>query len=521
MASWAIHQWTTAPFPGSSWDPQTGQQVEAPGDGTLPASANARWARTCLLLSPHLAWLGPLVYGLSACLGRVVQDLLHDHLRRADLRAGEAPDHPAGRPTTSTSTSSTTSTSLAPVVPTTTTTPAPTVPTPIKYICPTPGEYTFPATTLTITETTTVCVGAATMAPPAGVTTAPTAGCPAVTVYPPGTYTAPQIVTTITETSVVVVCPFTTPAPAPTASSIPAPPPPAPTSDVPKEQPQPQPSTPATSPNPPKLGGGNQWAMTYTPYGSGGLCKDAAAVDADIKKIKESGFNSIRVYSTDCDTLPNVGAACKKYSVKMIIGVFVGAPGCDNGNPHVADQIAAIEKWGMWDLVDMAVVGNEALFNGFCTPDQLAALITKVRTMLRSHGCNAPVTTTDTVNGWQAPGVAEKICSVVDVVGANIHAYFNGNVQPSGAGDFVLSQLKIVEGLCGGKTGYVMESGWPSGGLCIDKSCASPDAQAAAIKSIQSVVGGQTVFFSFTNDDWKADGACQCEKSWGCGHLFA
>lgn len=438
------------------------------------------------------------------------------------------PTTPPAAPTTSTSTRSTTSSSSAPVVPTTT--PAPTVPTAIKYVCPTPGVYTFPATTLTLTETTTVCIGAPTMAPSgtkttggltSGITAAPTAGCPAVTVYPPGTYTAPEIVTTITETSVVVVCPFTTPVPTSTAPATAAPPPPAPTSDVPKVQPTPQPSTPATSPNPPKLGGGNQWAMTYTPYGPGGFCKDAAAVDADIKKIKESGFNSLRVYSTDCDTLPNVGAACKKYGVKMIIGVFVGAPGCDNGNPHVADQIAAIEKWGMWDLVEMAVVGNEALFNGFCTPDQLVALITKVRTMLRSHGCNAPVTTTDTVGGWQAPGVAEKVCGAVDVVGANIHAYFNGNVQPSAAGEFVSSQLKIVETLCGGKAGYVMETGWPSNGKCMGStSCATPDAQAAAIKSIQAVLGGQSVFFSFTNDDWKADGECMCEKSWGCGYLF-
>lgn len=103
-----IHQWTTAPSPGTlpkkkkRWQlpPETiygsshllfGQgarlilgptdwsTVEAPGDGTLlgplPASANARWARACLMLSPHPAWLGPLVYGLSACLGRVCENV--------------------------------------------------------------------------------------------------------------------------------------------------------------------------------------------------------------------------------------------------------------------------------------------------------------------------------------------------------------------------------------------------------------------------------------------------------------
>ncbi|KAL8388383.1 hypothetical protein RB599_003209 [Gaeumannomyces hyphopodioides] len=443
------------------------------------------------------------------------------------------PEKPAVTPVAVTSVAVPTTTS-APVVPPKTTGP-PTIPTPIQELCPTPGTYTFPAKTITLTETTTVCGAEVTKVPSGthtmgGVTTVvttattvvcpvataeplpngdvtsiikmttyvcPTAGTytigphtttvtkekevlvPVVTVYPPGTYTAPAVVTTVTETSVVVVCPFTSPAPAPTAAATTAAPPPAVTSEAPKvtetpkqqtvEQPKPQSSSPATSPNPPKLGGGNQWAMTYTPYGSGGFCKDAAAVDADIKKIKASGFNSIRVYSTDCDTLPNVGAACKKYGVKMIIGVFIGAPGCDNGNPHVADQIAAIEKWGMWDLVEMAVVGNEALFNGFCTPDQLVTLITK------------------------GQGVAEKVCGAVDVVGANIHAYFNGNVQPSEAGTFVQSQLQIVESLCGGKTGYVMESGWPSAGNCIQNSCPGKDAQATAIKSIQASIGARRV----------------------------
>lgn len=450
------------------------------------------------------------------------------------------------------------------------TTPPAVVPTPIAQQCPTPGTYTFPATTLVVTETVNACAPATTKVPAGNhtlggvttvVTTATTVVCPVATVktedngdvtsvvtqttyfcpaagtytiggtttsvtsetevvfptvtsFPPGTYTAPAV-TTVVETQTVVYCPFTSDVPAPTATAT------ATAAPSVSATPSKTPDTPSTSPSSPPLGGGNQWAMTYTPYGNGGVCKSASDVDSDIARIAGGGFKTVRVYSTDCNTLPNVGAACRKHGIKMIIGVFVGAPGCSNGSPQVAEQIKAIKEWAQWDLVEMCVVGNEALFNGFCTPNQLKDLIGEVKTVLRSGGCNAPITTTDTVGGWEAQGVADVICPVVDVVSANIHAYFNGAVQPEGAGKFVSGQLQQVKNLCGGKEGYIMETGWPTGGKCIGTSCPGTQQQEVAIKSIQQEIGGKSVFFSWTDDDWKQPGDCGCENHFGCGRLFS
>lgn len=380
------------------------------------------------------------------------------------------------------------------------------------FVCPSSGTYVIGGTTTAVSTETTMTV-------------------PTITTYPPGTYTAPAV-TTVVDTKTVVYCPFTTDTPAPTVAptsaaaptSSAAPPPPKPSPSKTPETSPPVSSPPVSSPpatSPPKLGGGNQWAMTYTPYGNGGVCKSVEEVDSDIAKIKAGGFKTVRVYSTDCNTLPNVGAACRKHGVKMIIGVFVGQPGCTNGSPQIAEQISAIKSWAQWDLVEMCVVGNEALFNGHCTPGQLKDLIGEVRGVLRSGGCNAPVTTTDTVGGWEGQGVAETICPVVDFVSANIHAYFNGAVQPKDAGKFVSSQLQQVSNLCGGKEGYIMETGWPTNGKCIGTSCPGEQQQADAIKSIQQECGGKSVFFSWTNDDWKAPGDCGCENFFGCGRLFS
>ncbi|CAK7263594.1 hypothetical protein SEPCBS57363_000639 [Sporothrix epigloea] len=451
-----------------------------------------------------------------------------------------------------------------------------TVPTLVVETCPTPGTYTFAATTVVVTETTTVCGGSTTSVPagthtlggvttvvetettvvcpvattstlPNGVVTSiieeityvcPSAGTytigpvttvcatetvvvvPVVTSFVPGTYTRPAVVTTVTVTDVVVYCPFSIPtvAPAPpppvqTTIKKVAPAPPAKTSAA-APKPKPKSSTPAT------IGGsGDQWAITYTPYTVTGGCKSSAQVLVDIQEIKAKGFTTVRVYSTDCDTLPSVGAACESVGLKIIIGVFIGEVGCDNANPDVASQIAAIKAWGKWELVELVVVGNEAGNQGFCTPGQLKELIVEVKEIIVEAGCTVPVTTTDTVNTWQDTNFSGVLCEVVDVVACNSHAYFNAETTPAQAGAFVSSQLEIVKGICG-LEGYVMESGWPSSCVANGVATCSVSDQATAISSLKEALGHSIVFFSYSNDAWKDDGACACEQHWGCGQLF-
>ncbi|KAL2154175.1 hypothetical protein VTH82DRAFT_2851 [Thermothelomyces myriococcoides] len=426
---------------------------------------------------------------------------------------------PAPAPTPSTSTpvaEPTTSTSSGPVL----------VPTPIEQTLPTPGTYTIPATTVVLTKTTTVC-GASSSEVPAGthtlggvttvVETATTVVCPVATTetqdngvvtsviktttyvcpsagtytiapittevpeattvtipvvetYPPGTYTAPEVVTTVTETSVIVTCPFTSATPAePTSAPSPTEPAPAPPStskDAPappsssKVAPSPSPS-PSKGPNPDDHG--KRWAITYTPYTPEGNCKGPAEVNEDVAAIAKAGFKALRVYSTDCDTLPNVGDAARNHGLRLIVGIFIGQFGCENGSPTVNEQINALKKWSQWDLVDLCVVGNEALFNGFCTVSELASLINRVKSELGSVGYNGAFTTTDVVSAWINNDVS-AICDAIDVTACNAHAYFNPETKPADAGRFVAGQLSIVEKVCG-KPGYVMETGWPSAAL--------------------------------------------------------
>ncbi|ROW14789.1 hypothetical protein VPNG_03772 [Cytospora leucostoma] len=265
---------------------------------------------------------------------------------------------------------------------------------------------------------------------------------------------------------------------------------------------------------------GSLWAMTYTPYDSdSGDCKTADVVDADVASIAAAGFGVLRVYSTDCDTLTNVGAAAAKYSVKIITGIFISEVGCANGSPDVDTQISALKEWGQWDLVELMAVGNEALYDGYCTAQELVDLISHVKSELSDY--TGPYTTTDIVAAWQETEVQDLVCDAIDVVSANVHSYFSADTAPLDAGDFVKGQIEIVEQACGGsKKGYVLECGYPTAGATNGLNIPSVANQKIAIASIQAAIGDRVVFFSLFDDQWKEPGTCECEQHWGVGSLF-
>ena len=454
------------------------------------------------------------------------------------------------------------------------------VPTASVTTCPTTGVYTFPATTITVTEDTTVCEATSTQVPSGthtvgGVTTVveteTTVVCPYATttsvsgevtstvltttyvcpsagtytiapmtttcsestiwVYPtpasftPGEYTRPANTVTVSETDYVYVCPFSAPTTsivvAPPASSVPASSIPASSSPA-----QPASSAPASSSSSPKpsspssstgLGnpGGKQWAMTYTPYSANGQCKSAEDVMTDIKAVSAAGFTSIRLYSTDCSGLENVGSACKAAGIKMIIGIFIEASGISGAQEQVTDIIA----WAQFDIVELIVIGNEAVFNGYCSASDLAAFITSCKSAFSGAGYSGPCTTTEPVDVWQSNH--ETLCAVVDIVAFQGHPFYNAGTDAASAGTFVQSQFDIMNALCPGKSeSYNLECGWPSAGSCNDKACPGTSEQVTAIQAISSATGGITVIMSTFDDDWKPAGQFDEDQHWGALHCY-
>ncbi|KAK4565553.1 hypothetical protein LTR86_004170 [Recurvomyces mirabilis] len=259
--------------------------------------------------------------------------------------------------------------------------------------------------------------------------------------------------------------------------------------------------------------------MAYTPYANDGTCKSAGTVASDIADIKSRGFTSVRLYATDCSGPQNVGSAAKANGLKMILGIFIDGSGIGS---KTNDQISTLTQWGQgqWDMVEMVVFGNEAIFNQYASASALAAGISDCKSKFQAAGYNGPVTTTDTVDAITTN--ANTICPVVDVIAANIHPFFNGQTVAANAGDFVASQLSILAGSCNNqKQAYNMETGWPSQGSSSGVAIPGLNDQKTAINSILSKAGSRSVMFSYQNDMWKAPGSLGVEQYWGCANLFS
>ena len=255
--------------------------------------------------------------------------------------------------------------------------------------------------------------------------------------------------------------------------------------------------------------------MTYSPYTSGGDCKTKAAVLSDLTVIKGKGFNLIRVYSTDCSGLEFIGDACKELGLNIIMGVYISSSGISAAQ----EQVSAIVKWAEWDMVKLIVVGNEAIQSGFVDASTLASFIQSASSSFKSAGYSGLITTTEPINVWQAHGAA-TLCSAVDIVGANIHPFFNADVTAEQAGEFVKTEFEVLDKICGGKDVINLETGWPNAGDANGVAVPGVSEQATAIKSMVKAVGSKSIFFSYLDDPWKTPGEFNVEQHWGCSGVF-
>lgn len=391
------------------------------------------------------------------------------------------------------------------------------------YTCPVAGTYTVVPGTVTTVPSSTMIV------------------YPTPSAMSPGTYTQPESTITVTRTDYTYVCPYatsgqptSTAAPvAATTTAAPAPAPPATTTanaaaqlengvaavaadllGAPSSSSSSSSSTAPASVSTGGLSGNGQYGMTFDPYTSSGACMTQNEVTKNIGNIANKGFNVVRVYSTDCNTLEYVGNACQQHGIKMIPGVYIDSSGVSGAQ----SQVSAIASWANWGVVDLIVVGNEAVNYGYATAPEIAGLVNSARGAFQSAGYTGQVTTSEPINIWQMYGVSD-LCSSVDVVGANIHPFFNAGTTAAAAGTFVLTEYNILKNICG-KDVLNLETGWPTNGQPNGVAVPGTAEQKVAIDGIAKSLGDKSVFFSYVNNAWTAPGAFGVEPFWGCADLF-
>ena len=276
------------------------------------------------------------------------------------------------------------------------------------------------------------------------------------------------------------------------------PPQPKPTSTPAQAQPSSSASSPSSKGGGASNGSGFESAISYTPYNADNSCKSTAQVAKDLQQ-PASSYEVIRLYGTDCNQVANVIAATKG-NVKLFLGIF------DINAIQQEIQTISSAVNGNWALVNAVSVGNELVNSGKASVGQVTSAIGTARSALKSAGYNGPVTTADTMIAMKNN---PALCTASDFCAINCHAFFDGNVLPEGAGDFVKNWAQQVSEAAGGKTVIVSESGWPTQGGTNNKAVASQEAHTAAISSLKSAFGGGTnlVLYGMYNDAWKKDSA--------------
>ncbi|KAI5289951.1 hypothetical protein KEM54_002828, partial [Ascosphaera aggregata] len=118
------------------------------------------------------------------------------------------------------------------------------------------------------------------------------------------------------------------------------------------------------------------------------------------------------------------------------------------------------------------------------------------------------------ISVWEESG--SVLCPVVDVLGANLHPFFNAKTKAADAGTFVKSQFELLHKVCNGKRVINLETGWPNAGGANGEAIPGKSEQKAAIDALIQEVGEDSVFFSYEDDGWKDPGQFNVEQHWGC-----
>lgn len=245
--------------------------------------------------------------------------------------------------------------------------------------------------------------------------------------------------------------------------------------------------------------------ITYSPYEDNGDCKSTSEVASDLAKL--SSYKLIRLYGVDCNQVANVLQA-KADGQKFFLGIY------DMSDiAGAVETIAeAVKQYASWDDVYTVSVGNELVNSGEATVSQIAEYIKTARAALKAAGYTGPVVSVDThVAILNNPG----LCDLSDYIAFNAHAYWDGNVLPENAGEWLLGNIEAVSSCCGGKKTLCAESGWPTqgqdNGICVP----SKENQESAMSSISEACGNDTIGFTAFNDLWKNPGSKGVEQYWG------
>ncbi|ETN45794.1 uncharacterized protein HMPREF1541_09627 [Cyphellophora europaea CBS 101466] len=253
----------------------------------------------------------------------------------------------------------------------------------------------------------------------------------------------------------------------------------------------------------------SSYGIAYDLMADDGSCRSSTQIASDVASMAAQGYKQIRTYDVGCD----VGALAAAISQNPGLSLFAGINGISNVQSDLSKLINYLSAH--WDVVHTVNIGNEVVNSGAGSASAVASAVAAGRSQLAAAGYSGNVVTVDTFVAMIANPV---LCEVSDYCAANAHAFFDGNVDASGAGEFVHRMQGQVSQAAGGKRTVITESGWPSCGAGNGAAQTGTSQQQAAVSSLKAAFQStpeDLFLFQSYNAVYKHSGANAAEQCWG------
>jgi len=217
-------------------------------------------------------------------------------------------------------------------------------------------------------------------------------------------------------------------------------------------------------------------SISYAPFASSqhpdsGVRPTAEQIRADLKAIAPY-TRAIRTYSSTGGTelIPPIAA---EFGLKVTVGAWIDR----NKERNDREIRSALDLARRYSNVNAIVVGNETVYRGELTVDDLITLVRQVK-----RQSPVPVTTGEIWSVWvEHP----ELASSVDFIAAHILPYWEG-VDASSAVDRTIEFYDKLRQVHPGKRIVIAEFGWPSAGYNFHQANPGRVEQATVLRDFVS-----------------------------------
>ena len=196
----------------------------------------------------------------------------------------------------------------------------------------------------------------------------------------------------------------------------------------------------------------------------------------------------------------------RELGIKTLVGAWLG------DDPEVNEkEIEGLIKLANEGYVDIAAVGNEVMYRGDLTEDELLDFIQKVKNEIPSD------ILVGYVDAYYEFTIKPRITAACDVILTNCYPYWEGSTI-----DYSLPHMKNMfyqaSGAANGKKIIITETGWPSKGESFKDS--HPSEENAMKYFINSQIWSKEAnidifYFSSFDESWKVGAEGEVGAYWG------